>query len=131
MASPAQRPPVYEQWPKAVFGAAALNNIAATATCADLVDLLSKPHLPIETPPDREQAPERSYSPCFIHGAEYGTRASTAIIVEDESIEFVEQQHGPFGKPGQYTSRSIRLGPTRPSNQHQPQPEGETTWTST
>ena len=94
------RPHTYEQWPKAVFGAAALARVAETATASDLIDLLAEPHVPLETPPDREQAPERSYSPCFIHGADYGTRASTAVIVGSRTLEFVERQYGPYGKRG-------------------------------
>ena len=102
--------PAYQQWPKAVFGAAALAGIAAKASTDDLIELLGEPHLPLETPPDRELAPERSYSPCFIHGSDYGTRASTAIVLESESLEFVECQYGPFGKPGRRSETSFNLG---------------------
>ena len=101
--------PAYEEWPKAVFGAAALRRIAATASPADLIALLAQSLLPLETPGDREQAPERSYSPCFIHGAEYGTRASTAVIYGPNSIDFAEQQYGPFGRLGKYTEAKIAL----------------------
>lgn len=99
----------FEVWPKAVFGAAALKDIAATASADALIDLLAKPHVPLETPADRELAPERSYSPCFIHGAEYGTRASTAVILAADSLEFTEQQYGPFGQPGDRASTTIKL----------------------
>lgn len=99
----------FEEWPKAVFGAAALERIAGTARTGDLIALLGMSHVPLETPADRELAPERSYSPCFIHGAEYGTRASTAIILGTESIEFAEQQYGPFGKPGDRSTATIRI----------------------
>ena len=101
--------PAYEEWPKAVFGAAALRRIAATASTADLIALLGQSLLPLETPGDREQEPERSYSPCFIHGAEYGTRASTAVIYGPNSIDFAEQQYGPFGRLGKYTETKIAL----------------------
>lgn len=113
----AHRPHTYEQWPKAVFGAAALARVAGTATTSDLIDLLAKPHVPLETPPDREQAPERSYSPCFIHGADYGTRASTAVIVGSRTVEFVERQYGPYGKRGTDSATVVDLPPattTRP-----------------
>lgn len=116
--------PAYQQWPKAVFGAAALAGIAPKASTDDLIQLLGKPHLPLETPPDRELAPERSYSPCFIHGSEYGTRASTAIVLKRDSLEFVERQYGPFGEPGGRSATSIDLAKTsKPRNK-------ETTWTS-
>ena len=99
--------PAYEEWPKAVFGAAALRSIAAQACTDDLIALLAKPLLPLETPGDREQAPERSYSPCFIHGEQYGTRASTAIVFGPDSVDFVEQQYGPHGHPGKRTAATI------------------------
>ena len=101
----------YEEWPKAVLGIAALRDIAATATTEALIELLSRPLLPLETPADREMTPERSYSPAFIHGAEYGTRASTAIIVERESLEFVEQQYGPHGEPGKRSAARFAIEP--------------------
>lgn len=116
--------PAYQQWPKAVFGAVALAGIAAKASTDDLIQLLGQPHLPLETPADRELAPERSYSPCFIHGSDYGTRASTAVILKRDSLEFVECQYGPFGKPGKRSATSIDLAETlEPRNK-------ETTWTS-
>ena len=104
-------PHSFDEWPKAVFGAAALERIAGTASTDDLIDLLSQAHVPLETPADRELAPERSYSPCFIHGAEYGTRASTAVIVGNGSIEFAEQAYGPFGEPGSRASATIPIAP--------------------
>ena len=97
----------FAEWPKAVFGAKALERIAASATAGDLIDLLAQPHVPLETPADRELAPERSYSPAFIHGDEYGTRASTAVIVGTESIDFVEQLYGPRGKPSERQTATI------------------------
>ena len=114
--------PAYQQWPKAVFGASALAGIAGVATTDDLIQLLGQPHLPLETPPDRELAPERSYSPCFIHGSDYGTRASTAIILERDSLDFVECQFGPFGEPGQRSATSISFS-SKTQNK-------ESTWTS-
>lgn len=108
----------YEQWPKAVFGAAALAKVAAEATADDLIRLLAQPHLPLETPPDRELAPERSYSPCFIHGSEYGTRASTAAILARDSLEFVERQYGPFGKPGGRSATTIKFGQDRKTHRN-------------
>ena len=107
-------PHSFDEWPKAVFGAAALERIAGTATTDDLIDLLGQAHVPLETPADRELAPERSYSPCFIHGAEYGTRASTAVIVGNGSIEFAEQAYGPFGEPGSRATAAIPIAPSQP-----------------
>lgn len=102
-------PHSFDEWPKAVFGAAALERVAGTASTDDLIGLLGHAHVPLETPADRELAPERSYSPCFIHGAEYGTRASTAVIVGTGSIEFAEQAYGPFGEPGSRATATIPI----------------------
>lgn len=97
------------EWPKAALGAAALKNMAATASADDLIALLRQSLLPPEAPAAGEPAPERRNSPCFIRGADYGTRASTAIILGEASLAFVEQQYGPHGKPGQRTAVTIRL----------------------
>ena len=113
--------PAYEEWPKAVLGARALKEIAATATPDDLIDLLAQPLLPLETPGDREQAPERSYSPCFIRGAEYGTRASTAIVFERRAVQFVEQQYGPRGKSGKRTAARFAIEPSPRQSCKRPQ----------
>ena len=107
-------PPAHEEWPKAVFGAAALQRIAAHASTEDLLALLARPLLPLETPADREQAPERSYSPGFIHGAEYGTRASTAVVYGPQSIDFLEQQYGPLGRRGERSAAAIPLALAAP-----------------
>ena len=113
----------YEEWPKAVLGARALREIAATASADDLIALLSEPLLPLETPGDREQAPERSYSPCFIRGAEYGTRASTAIVFERGSVAFVEQQYGPHGAPGERSAARFEIEPRPRQSCGRPQPK--------
>lgn len=113
-AAPPRR--AYDDWPKAVIGAAALQRIAADASPDDLIGLLSQPLLPMETPDDREQSPERSYSPCFIHGSNYGTRASTAIVVGRDSLQFVEQLYGPFGKPGERTEMRVAFARPQPKD---------------
>ena len=123
------RLPAYEEWPKAVFGAAALREIAAEASTEDLVALLARSLLPLETQGDREQAPERSYSPCFIRGAEYGTRASTAVVYGPQSIDFLEQQYGPLGRPGTRTATAIPIalaGSDRPDPARRTQATKET-----
>ena len=84
-------------WQKAVNGAAALGEIQASASRDDLLALLRHSH--VEAPPklDGDLKPERSFSPCFIRGDAYGTRASTAIIIGRDEIEFTEQHYGPHG----------------------------------
>ena len=98
-----------DDWPKAAIGATALQKIAAQASTDDLLDLLSRPLLPPATPNGRGCSPEHRCSPCFIKGSNYGTRASTAIVVGREALEFVEQLYGPFGKPGKRTRMRVAL----------------------
>ena len=40
---------------------------------------------------------ERRLSAAFIVGAEYGTRASTVVLVGDDHVRFVERRFGPHG----------------------------------
>lgn len=105
------------EWPKAALGAQALRAIAATATAEDLLALLAKPLVPRKTglaagdtaPHQHAEWPERRHSPAFMRGAEYGTRASTAVILERGVAHFVEQQYGPFGAPGGRSGATITL----------------------
>lgn len=107
-------------WPKATLGALALRRIAADATLDDLLALLAQPLLPPNnaTPDEsvdgERSGPERSRSPAFIRGAEYGTRASTAIIFEGDEVCFAERQYGPLGQPGRRSEATIALSPSAP-----------------
>ena len=94
-------------WPKVVSGVASLSGICDDVlTTAKLIDLLTDE----QVPPD-EQLPhrgrplelERRAASCFIRGEDYGTRASTAVIVENSSICFAEQEYGPGGVRGGYS----------------------------
>lgn len=102
-----------EAWPKATLGALALRRIVADATLDDLLALLAQPLVPENpTAPDERSGPERSQSPAFIRGAEYGTRASTAIIFERDDVFFAERQYGPLGQPGHRSEEIIALNPS-------------------
>ena len=60
-----------------------------------LIELLQQ-----EIPLEQEHTPiaYRTGS-CFIRGEEYGTRASTGLIIEDTSISYCEQNYAPGGIP--------------------------------
>ena len=104
------------QWAKARLGAQALRDIAATATTDELLALLAKPLTPIATNEHApEHGPEPAHSPAFIRGAEYGTRASTAVLFEGEGAWFVERQYGPFGKPGRRAATAFRFAVKLPT----------------
>ena len=108
-----------DEWPKATLGARALRDLAASATVDDLLALLARPlapkdaagQRPCEANPAHGETSERRESPAFLRGAEYGTRASTAVIFERDAVLFRERQYGPFGKPGRYSSATIALTP--------------------
>lgn len=42
---------------------------------------------------------ERLLSPPFVRGARYGTRCSTVVLVDDDSITFAERRFGPDAQP--------------------------------
>lgn len=92
-------------WPKVVNGKAALQRaLESTPTPANLLTILA----------DRRQAPdhelpdtgigldfERVLSSSFITGNEYGTRASTALLIDREGIATLhERSFGPGGVAG-------------------------------
>jgi uncharacterized protein with NRDE domain len=88
-------------WPKVVRGCQALAEVAAAgARRTDLLALLSDDataaddELPMR---GNDIEFERRLSPIFICGDDYGTRASTAVIVGREHIQFSERTFGPGG----------------------------------
>lgn len=91
-------------WPKVTCGVAGLSRICGERpTAAQLITLLADEHQPPdETLPHRGRPLdlERRVAPCFIRGDEYGTRASTAVIVENSVVTFTEQEYGVAGVPG-------------------------------
>jgi uncharacterized protein with NRDE domain len=91
-------------WPKVISGVAALSEVLASGPSVDsLLGVLAD-----ETAPPDHQLPsrgrpielERRVAPRFINGEEYGTRASTAVIIGKGHIRFAEQQFGPGGRAG-------------------------------
>lgn len=107
-----------DEWSKSVRGAAALERYV-TSSCgspalASLIELLLDHHVPPDdelplSGRDRETA--RRAAPCFIRGDTYGTRASTAVIVAQDQIQFREQLYEPQGVPAASTDEAIALTP--------------------
>jgi uncharacterized protein with NRDE domain len=89
-------------WPKAVRGKAMLKAaIAKQFDANDLLELLADATMPPDSElPSRGNPPEfeRRVAPIFIASADYGTRASTAVIFEPGQVRFVEQGFGPEGR---------------------------------
>jgi uncharacterized protein with NRDE domain len=68
-----------------------------------LISLLADRWVPPDTDLPRRGRPlelERQVASCFIAGEEYGTRASTAVIIGADRVCFAEQEYGPKGIPG-------------------------------
>ncbi len=73
---------------------------------AVLLDALADPRTAPDDQLPRTGVPldwERRLSAAFIVGADYGTRASTVVLVGDDHVRFVERRFGPHG---------MRLGDT-------------------
>lgn len=83
------------EWPKCVQGAQGLKQITQRDyTHEDLLELLSDDSVPPDHQLPSRGRPiemERRGAPRFINGEEYGTRASTTLVISDQGIEFSEQ----------------------------------------
>jgi uncharacterized protein with NRDE domain len=88
-------------WPKVVRGTQKLAAVvAADYGTDDLLALLAdeRPAADDELPQrGNDVAFERRLSPIFIRGDEYGTRASTAVIMDSDRVRLSEQSFGPDG----------------------------------
>ena len=100
-------------WPKVTTGVASLTRMCAKQPSRrQLISLLADEHQPAdETLPHRGRPLEleRRAAPCFIRGEEYGTRASTAVIVENSVVTFAEQEYGVGGVPGDRLEYDFKL----------------------
>jgi len=101
-------------WPKVVRGKAALADvIAGGPTPATLLALLRDR----STPPDHELPDtgigidmERALGSCFIVGEDYGTRASTALLIDHSGNTLAhEQNFGPGGRALGLQQHSLKL----------------------
>ena len=88
-------------WPKVVRGTRILADLLKSDYGTDdLINLLAddRPAADHELPQRGNEVEfERRISPIFIRGDEYGTRASTAVIVGTHDIRISEQSFGPGG----------------------------------
>ena len=125
-----------DPWPKVTVSCSALRSrlrVAAGATgpppaggdppghghrpdVADVLDVLEKVMADDRVPPDHSLpqrgmplALERRVGPCFIRGTAYGTRATTALLVERDGAHLREQSFGPLGAPGARTQSTLRF----------------------
>lgn len=91
-------------WPKVTAGIAALDDVLARSTDPGaLLSILADETVPPDDALPRRGRPielERRVAPVFLRGDEYGTRASTAVIVRTDGFEFAEQEFQAGGRPG-------------------------------
>jgi len=91
-------------WPKVVRGRQALANALQDVPDPDrLLALLADRAVPSDDELPRRGRPlalERRVASCFIVGDEYGTRASTAVIIGRERTVFAEQEYDIMGRVG-------------------------------
>ena len=89
------------RWPKCIRGAQGLAQITASEfDCADLIGLLHDSDIPADDLLPHRGRPiemERRVAPSFIVGDDYGTRASTCVMLGETQLRFMEQSYHPGG----------------------------------
>ncbi len=96
--------PLGAEWPKVIRGRMELSKAVGSDPDTDkLIRLLADESVPPDyLLPDRGRPleMERRIAPCFIRGDDYGTRASTAMIVAENHMTIAEQLYGRGGVMG-------------------------------
>ena len=108
-------------WPKVARGTCRLEALLATRPDADvlqesLLELLADASVPSDKELPKRGRPlelERRVAPCFIKGTDYGTRASTSVIIEPRCIQFAEQLYDAGGHRGKRSN--FKLTPVQPT----------------
>ena len=57
-----------------------------------------------------ELVAEEKFTGCFILGEDYGTRATTALIMRNDKVQVREQTYGPMGQPMDSVETEFALG---------------------
>ena len=100
-----------DPWLKATTGVQNLTAVLPHPTVNDLIDLLTidkfRPLGSISR--GNESKVEYKNSPSFICGDVYGTRASTAVVLEHDKILFCEQTFESNGLPTKRVEETIQL----------------------
>jgi uncharacterized protein with NRDE domain len=100
-------------WPKVNSGIAALDDILLNQPLPGaLLSILNNERQPADEELPNRGRPlelERRVAPVFIRGDEYGTRASTAVIVREGGFVFAEQAFAAGGALGELHSFDVRF----------------------
>ena len=101
-------------WPKCLEGRDNLNRIISQDfTPQALMDLLTDNHIPPDSALPKRGNPidmERRLACCFIKDEHYGTRASTALIIEEKKLQFEEQSYLANGVKSTRQRFTLELG---------------------
>ena len=101
-------------WPKCISGKKKLARIIDKLFDEnDLISLLYDDFIAEDRSLPRRGKPlevERKLAPCFIKDSVYGTRASTVLILEDQSLKFTEQTYLPNGVKSTRQSYTLEIG---------------------
>ena len=100
-----------DPWPKSTNGVRNLRSVLPHPTVSDLIDLLTidKFGPPGSVSRGNKNKVEQKNSPSFICGDVYGTRASTAVVLEHEKFLFCEQTFESSGLPTKRIEATIQL----------------------
>jgi uncharacterized protein with NRDE domain len=101
-----------DPWPKSTRGVRKLTNALPHPLLNDLIDLLTieAPLSPTKDSRNSENVVvEQRNSPSFIRGDLYGTRASTAVILEGDKFLFCEQAFESKGLPTKRIEETVLL----------------------
>lgn len=106
------------RWPKCVRGAEGLQQITQSAfSDVDLIGLLHDSDIPADDELPHRGRPvevERRVAPSFIVGDEYGTRASTAVIMGNSRLQFTEQSYAAHGVSTGLVDYEVKLSNQTP-----------------
>lgn len=102
-------------WPKVEFARAALHDVIRSGTTIDrlLAILTNRDIAPDHRLPDTGIGleSERMLSPCFIHSEQYGTRATTVVMIgADGCIRLLEQNWDFLGRADEQRYLEINVG---------------------
>ena len=84
---------LFDNWQRALDGVELLKANVPTNDMGVLIDMLF-----VNEITESSEVLGFNFSPCFIVGETYGTRASSVVVFESDAIRFCEQNYGPAGR---------------------------------
>lgn len=106
--------PMNKAWPKVSHGVKKLTDLIVHGGKIDsriLTEFMQDRSLPSDNPPKPGTAP--CFSPIFIRGDLYGTRATTCLLFNGNNVHITESSYEPSGKITGQQEFSIEVSPCR------------------